>query len=121
MERVDKWVERVRGLFGGHEDPESDPIYWACNKYPSELNISDFTKLRDQDRVSNGVRLIFLNKKDRPCSPLEGQVAITSDALTYGMRLPIHPFFRAILKSYNVCLYQLSPNIWTRAVGTWFL
>ncbi|KAL2521235.1 Uncharacterized protein Fot_25158 [Forsythia ovata] len=101
MERVEKWVEHVRGLFGGHEDPESDPIYWACNKYPSELNISDFTKLRDQDRVPNGVRMIFLNKKDRPCSPLEGQVAITSDALTYGMRLPIHPFFRAILKSYN--------------------
>ncbi|KAL2521185.1 Uncharacterized protein Fot_25108 [Forsythia ovata] len=101
MERVEKWVEHVRGLFGGHEDPESDPIYWACNKYPSELNISDFTKLRDQDRVLNGVRLIFLNKKDRLYSPLEGQVAITSDAFTYGMRFPFHPFFRAILKSYN--------------------
>ncbi|KAL2509294.1 uncharacterized protein Fot_32941 [Forsythia ovata] len=108
-------------MSGGHEDIESDSNYWACNKYPSELNISDFTQPRDQYRIPEGIRLIFPNKKDRPCNPPEGHVAVMCDAFACGMRLPLYHFLRAILRSYNVCLYQLSPNFWTQLVETWFL
>ncbi|KAL2544979.1 hypothetical protein Fot_14212 [Forsythia ovata] len=80
MDRVEGWVEHTRELSGGHKDPESDLEYWACNKYPSELNVSDFAKLRDQYRVPEEVRLIFPSKKDRPCSPPERHMAIMSDA-----------------------------------------
>ncbi|KAL2558937.1 hypothetical protein Fot_03676 [Forsythia ovata] len=51
MDKVKGWVEYVRKLSRRLEDPESDPNYWACSKYPSELNISNFTKLRDQYRI----------------------------------------------------------------------
>ncbi|KAL2549510.1 Uncharacterized protein Fot_11040 [Forsythia ovata] len=44
-----------------------------------------------------------------------------SDAFACRMRLPLHPFFRAFLRSYNVCPYQVSPNFWTQAVGTWLI
>ncbi|KAL2497290.1 Uncharacterized protein Adt_22840 [Abeliophyllum distichum] len=118
MDLEEDWVEHIRELLEGHEDSDSDPEYWACNQYPSKLNLLDFTKLRDHYTVSDGVRLIFPNKKDRPyCSP-EGHVAIMNDAFACGMRLPFYPFFGAILRFYNVCPYQMYSNFWTQAVGT---
>ncbi|KAL2454722.1 Uncharacterized protein Adt_47782 [Abeliophyllum distichum] len=121
MDLVEGWVEHVRELLEGHEDPDSDPGYWACNQYPSEFNLSDFTKLRDHYRVLDGVRLIFPSKKDRQCSSPERDIAIMSDTFACGMRLPLHHFFRAILRSYNVCPYQVPPNFWTQAIVTWLI
>ncbi|KAL2505124.1 Uncharacterized protein Adt_20745 [Abeliophyllum distichum] len=108
-------------LSGGHEDPKAELEDWACSEYPLEINISNFTKLRNQYRILECVRLIHLNKTDRPWSPGEGYVAIMSDARACRMRLHLHPFFRAILRSYNLCQYQLSPNFWTQIVETWIL
>ncbi|KAL2486562.1 Uncharacterized protein Adt_31318 [Abeliophyllum distichum] len=117
MDLVEGWDEYVRELSGGHEDHEAESEESACREYPSELNISDFTKLRDHYRILEYVRLIHPNRTNRPCFLAEGHVAIMSDA----MRLPFRPFFRAILRNYNLCSYQLSSNFWTQAVGTWLL
>ncbi|KAL2528220.1 hypothetical protein Fot_20821 [Forsythia ovata] len=54
MDRVEGWVEHARELSGEREDPKADLEYWACNQYPSELNLSDFTKLRDHYRMPKG-------------------------------------------------------------------
>ncbi|KAL2538434.1 hypothetical protein Fot_19825 [Forsythia ovata] len=105
MDLVEGWVEHVRELSGGHEDPDSDLGRWACNQYHSKLSLADFTKLRDLYRVPEGVRLIFPNRTNRTCSPPEGHVTITSDSFACGMRLSLHPFFKAILRSYNVLPY----------------
>ncbi|KAL2501353.1 uncharacterized protein Fot_35201 [Forsythia ovata] len=121
MDLVMSWVKHVTELLGGHEDPHSDPRYWACNQYPSELNILDFTKRKDHYRVLEGVMLIFSNKIDRPCSPPKGHVAIMSDAFACGMMLSLHIFLKAIIRSYNVCPYQVFSNFWTQAVGTWLI
>ncbi|KAL2553652.1 hypothetical protein Fot_07271 [Forsythia ovata] len=104
MDLVEDWVEHVRELSGGHEDPDSHLGSWACSQYHSDLSFVDFTKLRDLYRVPEGVRLIFPNKTDILCSPPGGHVTIMRDAFTCGMRLPLHPFFRDILRSYNVYL-----------------
>ncbi|KAL2488710.1 Uncharacterized protein Fot_42002 [Forsythia ovata] len=108
MDLIEGWVEHVMELFGEHEDPDSDPDSWACNQYHSNLSLVDIAKLREPYRVPEGVRLIFPSKADRPCSLPERYVAIMSDAF-------------AILRSYNVCPYQVSPNFWTQAVGTWLI
>ncbi|KAL2496002.1 Uncharacterized protein Fot_39759 [Forsythia ovata] len=76
MDLVEGRVEYVRKLSGGHEDPEVEPDDWACSEYPSDLNISDFTKLRDQYRILEYVKLIHPNKTDRPYSPADGHLAI---------------------------------------------
>ncbi|KAL2471583.1 hypothetical protein Adt_39719 [Abeliophyllum distichum] len=99
MDRVEGCVNYVRDLSGRHEDPEPNPEYWACNKYLFKLNISDFTKLREQYWVPEIMRLILSYKKSRPCSPADGHVAIMSDALACGMRLSHLPFSSAILRS----------------------
>ncbi|KAL2528745.1 Uncharacterized protein Fot_21346 [Forsythia ovata] len=121
IDLVEGWVEYDRELSRGHEDPKVGLEDWACSEYPSELSIPDFTRLRDQYRILDSVRLIDPNKTDRPCFPAEGYVAIMNDALACGMRLPYHRFFRAILRSYNLYPYQLSPNFLTHAVGTWLM
>ncbi|KAL2544576.1 uncharacterized protein Fot_13809 [Forsythia ovata] len=120
-EAAESGGDRESELSRRHEDPEVGLEDWACSEYPSEHSIPDFTKLRDQYRIPDRVRLIHPNKTDRPCSPKKGYVAIMSDALACGMRLPYHHFFRAILRSYNLCPYQLSPNFWTQAIETWLL
>ncbi|KAL2509102.1 hypothetical protein Fot_32749 [Forsythia ovata] len=52
MNLVEGWVEHVRELSRGHEDPDSDPDSWACNQYHSDLSFADFTKLKDLYMVS---------------------------------------------------------------------
>ncbi|KAL2557416.1 hypothetical protein Fot_02155 [Forsythia ovata] len=84
MDMVKGWVEHVKEISRGHEDHDFNLEYWACNQYPSEPNILDFTKLRDHYRVPEEVRLIFRNKKDRPCILPEEHVAIMSDAFSCG-------------------------------------
>ncbi|KAL2555527.1 uncharacterized protein Fot_00266 [Forsythia ovata] len=86
-----------------------------------ELGMLNFTKIREKYRIPEGVRLIYPAKADRPCSPPLGHIAMMADAFECGMRLPLHPFFRAILHSYNLCHYQLSLNFWTQSMETWLL
>ncbi|KAL2493882.1 hypothetical protein Fot_37639 [Forsythia ovata] len=104
IDLVEGWVEHVRELAGRHEVLDFDPESWACNKYHSDLNLLDFTKLRDHYRVPEGVRLIFPNKIDRPCSLPEEHITIMRDSFSCRMSLPFHPFFRAILRSYNIIM-----------------
>ncbi|KAL2557818.1 hypothetical protein Fot_02557 [Forsythia ovata] len=86
IDLVEGWVEHVRELAGRHEVLDFDPESWACIKYHSDLNLLDFTKLRDHYRVPEGVRLIFPNKIDRPCSLPEEHITIMSDSFSCGMR-----------------------------------
>ncbi|KAL2558180.1 hypothetical protein Fot_02919 [Forsythia ovata] len=81
-DRVEEWVEYIRELSEGHEDPESDPSYWACSKYPTELSMSNFTKVRNKYRIPEEIRLIFPSKADRPCDPVKEHIAPSSSAIT---------------------------------------
>ncbi|KAL2520849.1 hypothetical protein Fot_24772 [Forsythia ovata] len=59
MDLVEGWEEHVREFLGRHEDPDSNPEYWAWNQYHYDLNLSNFTKLRDHYRVPEEIILIF--------------------------------------------------------------
>ncbi|KAL2479116.1 hypothetical protein Fot_48130 [Forsythia ovata] len=108
MEDVDGWVSCVRELSRNHNDSAQDPSYWACNKYPSKLNISNSIKIRDKYRVPKGVRLIFSNQLDKPYSPPNGYMTVMSDAFECGMRLPLHlfsePYSKVTMYVFLSCL-----------------
>ncbi|KAL2495641.1 hypothetical protein Fot_39398 [Forsythia ovata] len=109
MDMVEEWVEYIRDLFEGHEDLEPDlPIGRAVNIQQNEREILN----------SKGSEADLLEQNGHALLSGNGQVAIMSDALACGMRLPLYPFFRAVLRSYNLCPYPLSPNFGTRAIGT---
>ena len=38
-------------------------------------------------------------------------------AFKNGLRFPLHPFIKRVLHHFNVCLSQLSPNLWGVLVG----
>ena len=38
-----------------------------------------------------------------------------------GLRFPLHPFIKKVLQHFNVCLSQLSPNLWGILIGLGFL
>ncbi|KAL2488702.1 hypothetical protein Fot_41994 [Forsythia ovata] len=108
MDRVEEWVEYVKDLSGGHEDPEPGHIYWAYNKYPTELGMSDFTKIREKYRVHERVRLIYPAKSDWPCNLLPGHIAMMADAFECRMRLPLHHFFKTDFFGHHLWLSSLS-------------
>ncbi|KAL2532516.1 Uncharacterized protein Adt_05867 [Abeliophyllum distichum] len=67
------------------------------------------------------MRLILPNKKDRPCSSVDGHVAIMSDALACGIKLFLHPFLGSYSEATTFVLFSYPPNSWTQIVGTWLL
>ncbi|KAL2465691.1 Uncharacterized protein Adt_41542 [Abeliophyllum distichum] len=44
--------------------------------------------------------------------PPEGFVAIYEPTMQQGLRLPMHHFFREVLKDWNLAPFQITPNGW---------
>ncbi|KAL2551684.1 hypothetical protein Fot_05303 [Forsythia ovata] len=70
IDLVEGWVEYVRELSRGNEDPDAEPEKWTCSEYPSELSISNFNKLRGQYRILESVRDLPTLNKERPLTGL---------------------------------------------------
>uniref|UniRef100_A0ACD5XXK4 Uncharacterized protein n=1 Tax=Avena sativa TaxID=4498 RepID=A0ACD5XXK4_AVESA len=52
------------------------------------------------------------------CSlPPPGSVCVHFDALDAGMRLPLHPFYGAVLSHFGIAPGQLAPNSWRALAG----
>uniref|UniRef100_A0ACD6A5K8 Uncharacterized protein n=1 Tax=Avena sativa TaxID=4498 RepID=A0ACD6A5K8_AVESA len=52
------------------------------------------------------------------CSlPPPGSVCVHVDALDAGMRLPLHPFYGAVLSHFGIAPGQLAPNSWRALAG----
>ncbi|KAL2480930.1 Uncharacterized protein Adt_33896 [Abeliophyllum distichum] len=58
---------------------------------------------------------------ERACFPREGCTALHLNAFVSGMRLPLHPMLRRILRAYALAPTQVSPNRWSQMVGGMFL
>ena len=61
---------------------------------------------------------IRLPKPDEhACCPPEGYQCIYQDALEAGLRVPPHPFIRAVMKFFQLGIGQIVPNSWCLLVG----
>ncbi|KAL2512123.1 Plus3 domain-containing protein [Abeliophyllum distichum] len=58
---------------------------------------------------------------ERACFPREGCTALHLNAFVSGMRLPLHPMLRRILRAYALAPTQVSPNGWSQMVGGMYL
>ncbi|KAL2486735.1 Uncharacterized protein Adt_31491 [Abeliophyllum distichum] len=59
--------------------------------------------------------------EERANDPPEGFIAIYEPAMQQGLRLPMHPFFREILKDWNLAPSQIIPNGWGQMVASFLL
>ena len=93
----------------------------GASDYPSKLREADLGRLNTEYRIPDSVDLILPGPEERACYPRPGCVAISEAILRAGLRLPIHPFFRLVLRSYGLAPTQLNPNSWSQMVGSWML
>ncbi|KAL2481025.1 Glyceraldehyde-3-phosphate dehydrogenase [Abeliophyllum distichum] len=81
----------------------------------------DLTKLREAYRIPADIELILLGPNERACFLRRGCTALHLNAFVSGMRLPLHPMLRRILRAYDLAPSQVAPNGWSQMVGGRYL
>ncbi|KAL2465116.1 Uncharacterized protein Adt_40967 [Abeliophyllum distichum] len=109
------------GLREGTDPYRMEVVRWAALDLPSILVEEDLTKMREQYRIPSDIELILPGPNERACFPREGCTALHLNAFVSGMRLPLHPMLRRILRAYALAPTQVSPNGWSQMVGGMYL
>ncbi|KAL2541091.1 Uncharacterized protein Adt_02069 [Abeliophyllum distichum] len=100
------------------EDPyRANVVRWAAMDVPSIMVEEDLTKLREAYRIPADIELILPDPNERACFPRRGCTALHLNAFVSGMRLPLHPMLRRILRAYDLAPTQVAPNEWSQMVG----
>ncbi|KAL2498060.1 hypothetical protein Adt_23610 [Abeliophyllum distichum] len=89
------------------EDPyRVDVVRWVALDVPSIMVAEDMSLLRDVYKVPSDIELLLPDPNERACFPRRGCTALSLNAFVSGMRLPLHPFFRRILRAYGLAPTQ---------------
>ncbi|KAL2498119.1 Uncharacterized protein Adt_23669 [Abeliophyllum distichum] len=67
--------------------------------------------------IPSSVALRAPGLEERADDPLEGFVAIYEPAMQQVLRLPMHPFFREVLRDWILAPCQITPNGWATDGG----
>ncbi|KAL2476577.1 Uncharacterized protein Adt_37313 [Abeliophyllum distichum] len=111
----------VPGLREGSDPYRMEVVRWAALDVPSIMVEEDLTRMREQYRIPSDVELILPGPNERACFPREGCTALHLNAFVSGLRLPLHPMLRRILRAYSLAPTQVSPNGWSQMVGGMYL
>ncbi|KAL2472199.1 Uncharacterized protein Adt_40335 [Abeliophyllum distichum] len=98
------------GLRGADDPYRADVVRWAAMDVPSIMVEEDLTKLREAYRIPKDIELILPGPNKRACFSRRGCTALHLNTFVSGMRLPLHPMFRRILRAYDLAPTQVSPN-----------
>ncbi|KAL2527269.1 Plus3 domain-containing protein [Abeliophyllum distichum] len=109
------------GLREAGDPYKADVVRWAAMDVPSIMEEEDLTKLREEYRIPEDIELILPGPNERACFPRRGCTALHLNAFVSGMRLPLHPMFRRILRAYDLAPTQVTPNGWSQMVGGMYL
>ncbi|KAL2518532.1 hypothetical protein Adt_14779 [Abeliophyllum distichum] len=90
------------------DDPfRADVVRWTALDVPSIVVEEDLTMLREAYRIPADIELMLLGSNERACFPRRGCTALHLNVFVSGMRLPLHPMFRKILRSYGLAPTQI--------------
>ncbi|KAL2490756.1 Plus3 domain-containing protein [Abeliophyllum distichum] len=109
------------GLREAGDPYRADVIRWAAMDVPSIMVEEDLVKLREAYRIPDDIELILPEPNERACFPRRGCTALHLNAFVSGMRLPLHPMLRRILRAYDLAPTQVAPNGWSQMVGGMYL
>ncbi|KAL2462368.1 Uncharacterized protein Adt_45788 [Abeliophyllum distichum] len=109
------------GLREAGDPYKADVVRWAAMDVPSIMKEEDPTKLREEYRIPEDIELILPGPNERACFPRRGCTALHLNAFVSGMRLPLHPMFRRILRAYDLAPTQVAPNGWSQMVGGMYI
>ncbi|KAL2532189.1 Uncharacterized protein Adt_05540 [Abeliophyllum distichum] len=87
----------------------------------SRITAKELEDLQLSYNIPSSVTLRVPGPEERADNPPEGFVAIYESAMQQGLRLPMHPFFREVLKDWNLAPCQITPNGWGQMVTSYIL
>ncbi|KAL2503741.1 Uncharacterized protein Adt_21223 [Abeliophyllum distichum] len=105
------------GLREASDPYRADVVRWAAMDVPSIMKEEDLTRLREEYRIPEDIELILPGPNERACFPRLGCTALHLNAFVSGMRLPLHPMFRRILRAYDLAPTQVTPMVGVRWWG----
>ncbi|KAL2539405.1 Uncharacterized protein Adt_00383 [Abeliophyllum distichum] len=111
----------VPRLMEGSDPYRVEVVRWAALDVPSIMVEEDLTRMREQYRIPSDVELMLPGPNERAYFPREGCTALHLNAFVSGLRLPLHPMLRRILRAYSLAPTQVSPNGWSQMVGGMYL
>ncbi|KAL2534836.1 Plus3 domain-containing protein [Abeliophyllum distichum] len=109
------------GLEGGERPVQGRRGEVGCYGRTFNNEEEDLTRLREEYRIPEDIELILPGPNERACFPRLGCTALHLNAFVSGMRLPLHPMFRRILRAYDLAPTQVTPNGWSQMVGSMYL
>ncbi|KAL2464836.1 Plus3 domain-containing protein [Abeliophyllum distichum] len=114
-------IAETPGLRKADDPYRADVVRWAAMDVPSIMVEEDLTKLREEYRIPTDIELILLGPSERACFPRRRCTALHLNVFVSGMRLPLHPMLRRILRAYDLAPTQVAPNGWSQMVGGMYL
>ncbi|KAL2506423.1 Uncharacterized protein Adt_22044 [Abeliophyllum distichum] len=99
----------------------ADIVRWAALDVPLIMVVEDMKLLREAYKVPSDIELMLPEPNERACVPRMGCTTLHLNAFVSGMCLPLHPFFRRLLRAYDLAPTQVAPNGWSQMVGGLYL
>ncbi|KAL2480674.1 Plus3 domain-containing protein [Abeliophyllum distichum] len=87
----------------------------------SRITAEELEDLRLSYDIPTSVTLRAPGPEERADDPPEGFVAIYEPTMQQGLHLPMHPFFRGVLRDWNLAPCQITPNGWAQMVASYLL
>lgn len=86
------------------EGPIDFRVRWWASPKPSCVKESELDTFRERYRILDTIAMFVPTPNEMACYPREGCVVVREAILSWGMKLPLHPFFLYLLRHYNLAL-----------------
>lgn len=87
------------------------------NELASEITNEDLGRIRRKYGVPPEIVLTLPRPEHRVSQRLEDGVFFYEDSLKAGLRFPLHPLVKEIMRFYNICPTMVAPNSWRSIIG----
>lgn len=94
---------------------------FGAEKIQSIADVPFLMNVREKYHIHYDIVLLAPFPDKRACYPRLRCIVVNEFLLKLGLRLPLHPFFRAVLRLYGLAPTQVVSNAWAQLVGSYFL
>ena len=111
VKKAAKRAPRKKKEESGPSDPPTETLPAPVNWAKSTVTEAVLQKFADSGELPKKEEIFWRAPGDKICpKPLEGEVVVLLDHVTWGLRPPGSNFFRQILSYYNLTPLDLAPN-----------
>lgn len=103
------------------EEPINYEEEWDASMIPTNMTQKRLREIRERYCMPHNIEMLVPDADERACYSRPGCVAVSEYLFKMGTRLPLHPFFRAVLRNFMLSSTQVLPNRWSQLVGSYFL